>query len=516
MSWNLLSSTDTGLTTKITMTKPLNIYTISRINDKDLFSVVEKHLSCSKNYKSPRIHEIESLKLLSDELIKNQVSVKELDGFFFSFSIPRISSEFDLLRLTEDTCLNIELKSGNVTEEKIKKQLNKNSHYLGHLEKRLLLYSVVTDTMTCYRLTPNNTLELVSFNEIVNAIRTTTSGFLSNIDNLFYTSNYLVSPLNTPIKFVQGEYFLTQNQEIVRNSILNNINNPKLGLFFLITGKPGTGKTLLLYDIAKSLAAQNKTLIIHCAKLSQEQRLIQKSISQLAIIPVGDLRNDDTNLSEYNYILIDEVHRMYPEQLDMLCNSAIENDQVCIFSADPEQTLSSAEDRYDIVNRIKALPLAGEFSLSDRIRTNAEIYSFIQCLIDLRHKPKTEVDYSKVELNYANSSDEALILLKYYRERGYIFINFSKSNYKSSPYSVYPEDFDTHGVIGQEFDKVVMLLDSSFYYDKNGILQSYVHPNPDYIYTKLLYQGITRTREMLSLIILNSPELFEQIVSIVE
>lgn len=51
------------------------------------------------------------------------------------------------------------------------------------------------------------------------------------------------------------------------------------------------------------------------------------------------------------------------------------------------------------------------------------------------------------------------------------------------------EDFDTHHVIGQEFDKVVMLLDSSFYYDENGTLQGIPHPNPDYLYPNLFYQG---------------------------
>ena len=79
----------------------------------------------------------------------------------------------------------------------------------------------------------------------------------------------------------------------------------------------------------------------------------------------------------------------------------------------------------------------------------------------------------------------------------------------------YAEDFDTHHVIGQEFDKVVMLLDSSFYYDENGTLQGIPHPNPDYLYPNLFYQGVTRAREQLALIIVNAPELFRQVASII-
>ena len=80
------------------------------------------------------------------------------------------------------------------------------------------------------------------------------------------------------------------------------------------------------------------------------------------------------------------------------------------------------------------------------------------------------MNYSNVQLNYANDVEETRYLLEYYKQKGYVFINYSKSNYDSSPYSAYEEDFDTHHVIGQEFDKIVMLMDKSFYYDDNNNL----------------------------------------------
>lgn len=59
---------------------------------------------------------------------------------------------------------------------------------------------------------------------------------------------------------------------------------------------------------------------------------------------------------------------------------------------------------------------------------------------------------------------------------------------------------NTHKVIGQEYDAVTMIMDNNFYYSDN-ILEGKIHPNPDYIFTQLLYQGLTRTREKLLLII---------------
>ena len=134
---------------------------------------------------------------------------------------------------------------------------------------------------------------------------------------------------------------------------------------------------------------------------------------------------------------------------------------------------------------------------------------------NLNHKPKVPMVYSNVDLNFANTTSEAQNLLEYYRGKGYTFINYSKSNYEPSPYDDYKEDFDTHHVIGQEFDKVVMLMDDSFYYDEHGILQGVPHPNPDYLYPNLFYQGITRVREKLAIVVVKNPELFAHITSIV-
>lgn len=494
---------------------PVNIYAISRIRDEHTFNVVDMHHSGKDRLPRSQYHEIESLRLLADELIHSDITLDALDGFFWGFKIPQIGKEFDLLKITDKLCINIELKSQVVPMEQILSQLQRNRHYLRHLGKKTLLYSVITDRMAFYKLSLNDELIEVSFDELVDVVKRVETDYYMSIDELFRASNYLVSPFNTPEKFIQGEYFLTQNQEDIKKKVLSEAGSAFFETYLHITGKPGTGKTLLLYDIAKSLAKSGKTLIIHCGKLSDGQRKIGNEIENLSIFPASRLQDDNTTLEQYSYILVDETHRIYPKQFAKICASAKENDQVCIFSSDPEQVLSAKEQRNNIVGKIESLNLTGSYSLSEKIRMNKELHSFILNVQDLNHKPKRPIYYRHVNLNYANTTQEAQDLIAYFRKKGYVFINFSKSNHAYSPYSEYEEDYDTHHVIGQEFDGVVMLLDSAFYYDENGILKGNPHPNPDYLYSKLFYQGITRVRENLSLIVVNAPDLFQKIAEIV-
>ncbi len=58
----------------------------------------------------------------------------------------------------------------------------------------------------------------------------------------------------------------------------------------------------------------------------------------------------------------------------------------------------------------------------------------------------------------------------------------------------------TNLVLG--FSDDINLLDNFYYDDK--LLQSKLHRNPDYLYDKLLYQGITRVREKLAIIVYNN------------
>ena len=66
--------------------------------------------------------------------------------------------------------------------------------------------------------------------------------------------------------------------------------------------------------------------------------------------------------------------------------------------------------------------------------------------------------------------------------------------------------------IAKEFTKVYAC---SFGYDENGVLRGRVHPNPDYLYRQLLFQGLSRVREKLAIIVVNNLDVFQKALEII-
>lgn len=71
---------------------------------------------------------------------------------------------------------------------------------------------------------------------------------------------------------------------------------------------------------------------------------------------------------------------------------------------------------------------------------------------------------------------------------------------------------DSNEVVGQDFQKVVMILNSSFYY-QDGELKGKEIEGIKYPIVKMLYQGLTRARENIILIITDK-ELLVNLLSI--
>ena len=46
-----------------------------------------------------------------------------------------------------------------------------------------------------------------------------------------------------------------------------------------------------------------------------------------------------------------------------------------------------------------------------------------------------------------------------------------------------------------------MMLDNHFSYNSSGKLEATEHPNPDYLFTQLLYQGLTRVRSKIAIVV---------------
>ncbi len=137
--------------------------------------------------------------------------------------------------------------------------------------------------------------------------------------------------------------------------------------------------------------------------------------------------------------------------------------------------------------------------------------SFIRHLMYLNDESRKEY-YGNVEVVYAANYEQANCLIRYYKARGHRHISLTLSRYYRCNMDNLINDINTHEVIGQEFDNIVMAIDDSFYYDANGYLCAVEHPNPDYLFNKLLFQGLTRVREKVALIIINNPDLFDKVI----
>lgn len=496
---------------------PINIFILSCINDPDMFSQYEQLLSKREEFHLTKSHEQISLQVLVKNLCLNNITITALNGFYFSFTISQISKEFDLLKIAADQSfiLNIELKSNDIPLSKIEKQLIQNQHYLQHISQNIASYTYISSSNKLYALNKEKKLQLVDFSLLINSINKVEDFLAIDLNLLFKVADYLVSPINNTDKFINHQYFLTSHQEEISAIIIQAVQNKTATKFIGLTGFAGTGKTLLLYDIARECTNHGKVCIIHCGILSPGHIELSNKINNLDIFAIKGLCSS-IPLDHYDFILIDETQRIRSYQFDQLVKTVKENDQHCIFSFDSNQVLSKSELTNNICEKIKDLtPII--YTLSTKIRTNKELSSFMKILFN--HKAINTSDhylYNNVNVIWANSHEEAHLIVGNFKFLNYTFINYTSSLYNNSPFDIFGDMTysNTHNVLGQEFDNVLVLLDNSFYYNDDKILCTFAHPNPDYLYYKLLFQAVTRTRQKLCIIIINNKNLFNDILSI--
>ncbi len=318
-----------------------------------------------------------------DKLIKI-LAVEDicLSDFIYSYKIPNFSKEFDLIKVTENQCLNIELKSDNIPESKLLRQLIQNKHYLSMLGKEVKLFSFISSEQKIYYLNSNDCLTESNFDELRECIRLTNTVYV-DLDSIFAPGHVLTSPLNSPERFLRGEYFLTDQQQSIKDKIIKYIKSNSAERFVALTGGPGTGKTLLTYDIAKELSEYGKVLIVHSGIMCDGQNVINSKTNRIHIIGAKEITYR-AEFSGSEFMVVDESHRLYKPTLETVVNWVKAHKTTCIFSFDDSQKLSAYEDRINNSGTILKLCGDNKYKLSDKIRTNKEIALFIKCLFNLK------------------------------------------------------------------------------------------------------------------------------------
>ena len=93
------------------MTRPINLYLLSRIRQEAAFNHVFRHASKKRSGSKTPIHEIDSLRRLADRLLAAGITVPELDGFFMSYSIPQIGRNL--------ICSNSDLRAVSISSSNL-------------------------------------------------------------------------------------------------------------------------------------------------------------------------------------------------------------------------------------------------------------------------------------------------------------------------------------------------------------------------------------------------------------
>lgn len=493
--------------------KKINLLMIDNFFISNSSVLAEDQIKSYLGLEGIKSRELETLNRFCRMLKKLPNYHQLFDNYYLNFKIPQIAKEFDLLRIGLESVLNIELKSEKVDDSEILKQLKRNYYYLSFLNKEIYCYTFVTDgdnnILYYYNKEKDVVEELQYVKDLVNVITNINDIKENNIDTLFEPTNYLISPFNTTEEFVAGKYFLTNHQEQIRDEIIKKIVNNHSNKVFSISGAAGTGKTLLTYDIAKSLKSiEKKVTIIHCAQSNSGIYKLQ-SLHGWEIVTIKDY---EINSIVSDILIFDESHRLTSFQL----NKILEREKkFLIFSHDVNQKLNDHAE--SVVSRIETTANKNSHKLKNKIRHNKNLASFIKVFFNLNlmaHHSLLKDEYNNISFYFTKDIFDAQAYVKHLENEGWEYIYLTPSRIETDALDkVKFSSTSSHKAIGQEYNNVVISITKDFYYKDDNKL-SY---NADYYYNPLetLFQAITRTRTKLTLVIIDNEEVYKKCVQIV-
>ena len=454
--------------------KSISIYTITRNQNIECLQKLERQLSGRTYFLKMREWELESMKALVRELEVHMQDVHAL-RFFYSFQVPRLGKEFDLLQIKGDQIVNIELKSGKVSDEAVRKQLLQNRYYLSVQGKMIQSYTYISSQERLVRLNNHDHIVEAGWDQLCLVLRRQSKDYEGDIEDLFQAEMYLFSPVTEPERFLNKEYFLTSQQKDIERRILDKIRKVKYG-YFWFSGLPGTGKTLLLYDIAMKLSVHQKVCMIHCGETGKEWKILHDRLLRIAFLSDSQLE-ECPDFKEYSAILVDEAHLLTEEKLHVILE--LSEKHPVIFSSDDEDMISDEEMDRTMIREIEHLPDIQSFHLTNRIRTNAELSSFIQNMMHLPEKRMVRY-YPHIQVVYANDDEEAGILLKGYQ------------------------------------NQLVFIIDERYYYDEKGYLREQRQKQQKPTAVRMLFHRLNEAREEFAIIVKGNEAVYEVLLDLLQ
>ena len=496
--------------------KAMNLYLLTRASGEEDFSCLARELTGEVRYRKYSRHEAESLRALIGH-IEGALREREeggrsfvsyLDGFYFSYTIAHISKEFDLLKISGDgeCILNIELKSEDIETDRIARQLAQNRYYLSHISTSIYSFTYVMQTNTLYSYNDKGHLRVCEAEELAEILcRPAFRSYVEkDLDLYFRAADYLIAPAAMPEKYLQGNYFLTNQQAEFRRRILAELQDAQddeKQPLITVTGTAGTGKTLLLFDLAMALSRRRKVLLLIAGRMQEGHKVINERLRNVTICPAHEFAGTE----ECAYLLVDEANRIHDPVMDRIIAYISMKKVPCIMAYDPRQLPDLSEIAAEIDERIEDMSTL-RLEFTGNIRINRPVYSFLRTLFRGKERP-ARVDYGCIDVLFAGTREEADTILSYYIDRRYAAIALPGGMRTQ-------KGLGAEEIVGLEFDSVVMCLDTRFCYNEEQHLKARGEDAEEAL--RLLYEGISRTREKLCLIVMENEALFAQILSIRE
>lgn len=488
--------------------KSLSIYTLTRNQSIEHISKLERQLSGRKFPLKIRTWEWGSMRALAAQLEMHMQEVYSL-RFFYSFQIPRLGKEFDLLQIKDNHIVNIELKSGVVSDQAIRKQLIQNRYYLSVLGRPIQSYTYISSQNRLVRLTHHDHIVDADWERLCEDLQKEGMNYEGNIEDLFRAELYLISPITDPVRFLKKEYFLTSQQRDIEKKILRDIYAKQSGCFWF-SGIPGTGKTLLLYDIAMKLSVRHRICMVHCEENGEKWRILHERLQRIDFLADEQIRIEERKagtqipLEKYRGILVDEAHLLSKDKIERLLE--LSKEQPVIFSSDSEDVISSEEMDKENIKKLENQTDIKVFRLTNRIRTNAELSTFIQNMMHLPPRMNSR-GYPHIFVVYANDDVEAENLLSDYIKQGYQWVEIEESERQEAQ-----ADLKMQAV--RDMDKIVLLLDERYYYDEEGYLRAACFMKNGSSYVRKIFHRLNHARESIALVVKNNEKVYNTLLDL--
>ena len=381
------------------------------------------------------------------------------------------------------------------------------------------LYTFVSETEILYKFDEvTEQLIPISFEQLFSDIPFDFIEY-NYLESLVDTS-FIISPYSEPDRFFKNQYFLNNEQEQAKKKLIESSKR-----YVGLKGAAGTGKSLILFDVAKELSnSGKKVLFIFCSAI-YDSDTIQK-INEQSSFQFIDIRKFDSVLfNSFDIVIIDESQRLRRVQWDKLVNIANPGEiDKLILSVDNAQTLRPEERNLDIQGILsdEKYKDAVEYvdCLTERVRTDVELSTFIRKFFNTQEKDLRVLDFPKVNAVYFEHEHAARVFIQYCIDNeGYISIEMPEKrpwfgNGQTKLPKFYSDSLDGFTVIGREYDKVLLPLTLRVTHNADGKIVVPVEWGYNYLAENGLFQAITRVKNQLLLVIIKNKALFKTIQEI--